>query len=328
LGAGVQRRDFIGVLSGTVVAWPLVARAQQIRKVSTIGFITAGQGTPSLPAFLEALRKLGWVEGKNLAIAYRYAQNNRDQLRDMAAELVRLNVDVIVAVGTLAPLAAKQATTTIPIIMTSGGDPLGTGLVTGLARPGGNVTGLSLMMADIGAKWLELLKELVPATSRVAVLWNSANPYPADVFRVTKTAAGIMGIKIQSLEVKGPSDFDGAFEAVKSKRPDALITIDDPLMIDNRSRIVEFAAAERLPTIHGVREFVKAGGLMSYGASISDLYRRAADYVDKVLKGARPADLPVEQPTKFEFVINLGAARALGITMPPNLLARADEVIE
>jgi putative ABC transport system substrate-binding protein len=331
LGAGVQRRDFLGVLGGAAVSWPLAARAQRTGKVSTIGFITAGssgQGTPALPAFLEALRKAGWIEGKNLAIEYRYAQNRLDQLQDMAAELVRLNVDIIVTAGTLAPFAARQATTSIPIVMTSGGDPLGTGLVASLARPGGNVTGLSLMMPDIGAKWLELLKELVPGISRAGVLWNSANPYPADVFKVTKAAAGTVGIEIQSLEVKGLKDFDGAFEAVKSQRPDALITIDDPLMLDNRSRILGFAAAERLPTIHGLREFVVAGGLMSYGASLTDLYRRAADYVDKILKGAKAADLPVEQPIKFELVINLKTAKALGINVPNTLIGRADEVIE
>jgi len=327
----MRRREFIALVGGSAAFWPLTARAQQTGKVLTIGFITAGSpgsGTPALPAFLEALRKVGWVEEKNVAIEYRYAQNHLDQLQEMAAELVRLNVNVIVAAGTLAPFAAKQATTTIPIVMTSGGDPLGTGLVASLARPGGNVTGLSLMMPDIGAKWLELLKELVPRMSRVAVLWNSANPYPADVFKVTKSAAGTLGIEVQSLEVRGPRDFDGVFEAVRSQHPDALITIDDPLTLDNRNRIVEFAAVNRLPTIHGLREFVQAGGLMSYGASLSDLYRRAADYVDKILKGAKPADLPVEQPTKFELVINLKTAKALGLTIPQMLLVTANEVIE
>jgi putative ABC transport system substrate-binding protein len=246
----------------------------------------------------------------------------------MAAELVHLRVDVIVAAGTLAPLAAKQATATIPIVMAPAGDPVSSGLVPSLARPGGNVTGLSLMAPDLGGKRLELLKELLPGISRVAILWNAANPYAADVFRETERAARILRIALQSLEVRNPDDFDIVFEAAKVQHPEGLITVEDPLTGDFRKQIVDFAARSWLPAIHGIREFVEAGGLISYGASVSDLSRRAATYVDKILRGAKPADLPVQQPTKFEFVVNLNAAKALNLAIPLALLARADEVIE
>jgi putative ABC transport system substrate-binding protein len=212
--------------------------------------------------------------------------------------------------------------------MTAAGDPLGSGLVASLAQPGGNVTGMSLMVPDIAGKRLELLKEILPRLVRVAVLWNAANPYPAIVFKETQTAARKLGIEVQSLEVRSPDDFNGAFEKARRQRPDALIEVEDPLTNSLHKRIVEFAAAEQLPSLHGVGEEVKAGGLISYGSSISDLFRRAAGYVDKILKGAKPADLPVQQPTTFELVINLRTARALGLELPPTLLARADEVIE
>ncbi len=325
----MRRRDFIALLGGAAV-WPLAARAQQGGKVYRIGFFSAGAAnTPHLrAAFVETLRKLGWIEGKNVVFEYRYAENRLERLPELAEELVRLNVDIIVAPGTLAPLAAKRVTTTIPIVMANAGDPLGSGLVSSLARPGGNVTGLSLMVPDIGGKRLELLKDVLPRMSSVAVLWNVANPYPALVFRETESAARTFGIEVQSLEVRGPGDFDGVFENARLQHPEALITVEDPLTVNYRKQIVDFAATNRLPAIHGVREFVEAGGLMAYGASLSDLLRRAAGYVDKIFKGAKPADLPVQQPTKFEFVINLKAAKALGLTIPPSLLARADEVIE
>jgi putative ABC transport system substrate-binding protein len=233
-----------------------------------------------------------------------------------------------VASGTLGPLAAKQATATIPIVMTASGDPLGSGLVASLARPGGNVTGMSLMVPDIGGKRLELLKELLSRLSRVTVLWNAANPYPAIVFKETQAAGQRLGIEVQSAEVRGPDDFDGAFEAARTRRPDALITVEDPLTVDNQRRIANFAIIEQLPSLLGLREDVAAGGLMSYGANIAELYRGAAGYVDKILRGAKPADLPVQQPTKFELVINLKTAKALGLEIAPTLLARADEVIE
>src|SRR6266536_231608 len=321
----MRRRDFIALLGGAAV-WPLAARAQQGGKVYRIGFFSAGAAnTPHLrAAFVETLRKLGWIEGKNVVFEYRYAENRLERLPELAEELVRLNVDIIVAPGTLAPLAAKRVTTTIPIVMANAGDPLGSGLVSSLARPGGNVTGLSLMVPDIGGKRLELLKDVLPRMSSVAVLWNVANPYPALVFRETESAARTFGIEVQSLEVRGPGDFDGVFENARLQHPEALITVEDPLTVNYRKQIVDFAATNRLPAIHGVREFVEAGGLMAYGASLSDLLRRAAGYVDKIFKGAKPADLPVQQPTKFEFVINLKAAKALGLTIPPSLIARAD----
>jgi putative ABC transport system substrate-binding protein len=271
---------------------------------------------------------LGWIEGKNVVLVYRSADNHVDRLPKLAVELVRLKVDVIVTAGTLASLAAKRATTTIPIVMAAAGDPLGSGLVANLAQPNGNVTGLSLMSPDLGGKRLELLKELLPQISRVAVLWNSANPYPAHVFKETESAAQTLGIEVQSLEVRGPDDFNNVFEAVRQNHPDALIAVEDPLTNSYLSQIANFAAANKLPAIFGFREFVDAGGLMAYGANLADLFRRAAAYVDKILRGAKPAELPIQQPTKFELVINLKAAKTLGLIVPPTLLARADEVIE
>jgi putative ABC transport system substrate-binding protein len=326
----MRRRELIALL-GSVAALSLAARAQQPGKVYSIGFLTAGAsaaGTPALPAFVEALQELGWIEGKNIIFEYRYGENRLERLPNLAAELARLRVDVIVAAGTLAPLAAKHATTAIPIVMTSAGDPLGSGLVASLARPGGNVTGLSLMVPDLAGKRLQLLKDLLPRLSRVAVLWDAANPYPAQVFKEAESAAQMLGLEVQSLEVREPDDFNSVFGAARSKNPDALVTVEDPLTVGHRKQIVDFAARNQLPAIYGLREFVEVGGLMAYGASISDLYRRAAVYVDKILKGARPADLPVEQPTKFEFVINLRTAHTLGLTIPPAILARADKVIE
>jgi len=326
----MRRRNFIKVIVGSAAAWTLAARAQQPGKIHTIGFLS-----PSVPvftavitAFSNALRELGWIEGQNIAIERRYAENRLERLPELAAALVRLNVEVIVATGTLGPLAAKDATSTIPIVMTASGDPLGSGLVASLAQPGGNVTGMSLMVPDIAGKRLELLKEILPRLVRVAVLWNAANPYPAIVFKETQTAARRFGIEVQSLEVRSPDDFDGAFEKIRRRRPDALIEVEDPLTNSLHKRILEFAAAEQLASFHGTGEEVEAGGLISYGASIPDLFRRAAGYVDKILKGAKPADLPVEQPSKFELVINIKTAKALGLEVPPMLLARADKVIE
>jgi putative tryptophan/tyrosine transport system substrate-binding protein len=251
-----------------------------------------------------------------------------ERLPELAADLVRHKVDVIAAAGTLAPLAAKRVTTTIPIVMTAAGDPLGSGLVASLARPGGNVTGMSLMAPDLGAKRLELLKEAVPRLSRVAVLWNADNPYSVLVLKQTQAGGEKLGIDVRSLEVRGPDDFDAAFEAARALRPDALITVEDPLTADHRTRIAEFTAQEQLPSLHGIREFVVAGGLISYGPNIADLFRRSAYYVDKILRGAKPADLPVQQPTKFELIINLKTAKTLGLAIPQSVLLRADEVIE
>lgn len=325
----MTRREFITLIGGTAAAWPLAVRAQQ--RIYTIGYLNAGAFDPISPvltSFLNALPELGWIEGKNVVIEYRFAENRLERLPEFAAELVRLKVDVIVGIGTLAPLAAKRATTTIPIVMTAAGDPLGSGLVASLARPGGNVTGMSLMAPELGGKRLELLKELLPRLARVAVLWNAANPYAALVFKETQTAGRALGIEVQSLEVRSPDDFYGAFETVRREHPDALITVEDPLSFNHRKLIADFAAGQLLPTLHGFKEDVAAGALMSYGANLADLSRRAAGYVDKILRGAKPADLPVQQPTKFDLVINLTTAKALGLDVPPTLLARADEVIE
>jgi putative tryptophan/tyrosine transport system substrate-binding protein len=327
----MKRRQFITLLGGAAAAWPLVARAQQAGKIHTIGWLSAGAFDPtgpSLIAFLTALRELGWIEGKNVAFERRWAENQLDRLTEFAAELVRLNVNVIVAFGTLAPLAAKRATSTIPIVMADAGDPLGSDLVASLARPGGNVTGMSLMAPDLGGKRLELLKEMLPQLARVAVLWNAANPYSALVFKETQAAGRTLGIEVQSLEMRGPGDFDGAFAAARQQHPAALIAVEDPLTITYLKRIADFAVAEQLPSLYGLRGYVEVGGLISYGANLDDLHRRAAGYVDKILKGATPANLPVQQPAKFEMVINLKTAKALGLTVPPTLLARADEVIE
>jgi putative ABC transport system substrate-binding protein len=323
----MQRREFITLLGGAVAVSPLAVKAQQANKVYRIGTISAGQPT-GRNDFRDALNALGWIEGKNLIYERRYAENRLERLPDLVAELIRLNVDVIVATGTLAPIAAKRATTTIPIVMTSAGDPLGSGLVASLAKPGGNVTGLSLMAPELAGKRLELLKEIIPGLTRIAVLWNAANPYSANVFDQTKLAAEKLGVEVQSLRIRSPNDLDGALEEALRQNAAALIAVEDPLTFDNRQQIVTFAAKSKLPAIYGVREFADAGGLLAYGANLADLSRRAAGYVDKILKGAKPSDIPVEQPTKFDFVMNLKTAKSLGLIIPPALLARADEVIE
>jgi len=330
------RRAFITLVGGAAAAsslsWPLAARAQQPGKTHTVGYLSPATYEPEFSAvsILPAtLRELGWVEGKNLAIERRYADNRLDRLPALAAELVALKVDIIAAFGTLGPLAAKQATTTIPVVMMAAGDPLGSGLIASLARPGGNVTGMSLMAPELGGKRLELLQEVVPGLTRVAVLWNASNPYSSRHFKETQAAAPSLGITaVQSLEVRGADDFAAAFAAAKRERPQALIVVEDPFTFTYRKPIIDFATGQRLPALYGIREFVQAEGLMCYGASLADLYRRAAGYVDKILKGAKPADLPVQQPTKFELVINLRTAKALGLQLPEKLVALADEVIE
>jgi putative ABC transport system substrate-binding protein len=325
----MRRRDFIKAIAGSATLWPPAAHAQQGEKKYVVGRFNAGSATDPLNEVLtEALRELGWVEGENVVYERRYAENRVERLPEMAADLVRLNVDVIVAGGTLAPLAAKRATSTIPIVMASGGDALGTGLVASLARPGGNVTGMSMMAPDLAGKRLELLRDILPRLARIAVLWDSANPYTTIGFKETEVAAHTLGVEVQSLEVRSPDDFGRAFEAAQQQHPDALVTVDDPLTLNHLKLIIDFTAGQRLPSVHVAREFAAAGGLVSYGTNIADVIRRAAGYVDKILRGAKPADLPVEQPTKFELVINLKTAKALGITVPPLLLARADEVIE
>jgi putative ABC transport system substrate-binding protein len=326
----IRRREFVFILGGAAAS-PIVAYADS-GKIARIGYLSPDPPSPAatalFDAFCDGLRELGWFKGKNITIESRYAEKRPERLPELAAELVRINVDVIVGRGTLGPLAAKRATSTIPIVMAASGDPLGSGLVGSLARPGGNVTGMSLMVPDLGGKRLELLKEMLPRLARVAVLWNAANPYPAIVFKETQTASKKLAIEVQSLEIRVAEDFDGAFEVTRTQRPDALLTVEDPLTFSHQQRIADFALANQLPSLHGVREFAVAGGLMSYGANVADVYRRAASYVDKILKGANPADLPVQQPTRFELVINLQTAKKLGLTVSSLLLARADEVIE
>jgi putative ABC transport system substrate-binding protein len=280
-------------------------------------------------AFRQRLRELGWVEGQNIVIDYRYAEDRVDRLPDLAAELVRLKVDLIVSFGTQGVTAAKNATETIPIVMIAVRDPVGTGLIASLARPGGNVTGVSGYAGlEIVAKQLELLKETVPKIRRVAILSNPANAYHQLAIREVNVAARSLGVQLQLLEARGPNEFDGAFAAMAKERVGGLLVLSDATFNNHRTRLADLAARSRLPAAYGVRESVEAGGLMSYGTSFLDLHRRSAAYVDKILKGAKPADLPVEQPTKFELVINLKTAKALGLEVPPTLLARADEVIE
>jgi putative ABC transport system substrate-binding protein len=277
---------------------------------------------------LTSLRELGWIEGKNISFERRFAENQLDRLPILAAELVRLDVDVVVTLGTLAPLAAKQATTTTPIVMIAAGDPVGSGLAANLARPGGNVTGTSLMAPDLAGKRLELLKEIIPGISHVAVLWNAANPYSALVLRETQNAARTLRIELQSLEVRGLADVESALDAAIQKRADALVAVEDPLTITVRQQIADFTTKKQLPAVSGLRQFAEAGALMTFGADVIDMYRKTARYVDRILKSEKPADLPIEQPTKFELVINLKTAKALGRTIPQTLLVAADELIE
>ena len=297
-----------------------------------IGFlgVTSPSDRPShLDAFRQRLRELGWVEGQNIVIDYRYAEGRVDRLPDLAAELVRLKVDLIVAsAGTQAATAAKNATETIPIVMIYVRDPVGTGLIASLARPGGNVTGVSGSAGlELFAKQLELLKETVPKIRRVAILSNPDNAYHQLAIREVNVAARSLGVQLQLLEARGPNEFDGAFAAMAKERVGALLVLSDAIFGSHRTRLADLAARSRLPAAFGVRDDVEAGGLMSYGPSILDSYRQAATYVDKILKGAKPADLPVEQPMKFELVLNLKTAEALGLTIPPLILFQADEVI-
>jgi ABC-type uncharacterized transport system substrate-binding protein len=327
----MRRREFLGYLTGAA-AWPLVARAQPSAKHYRIGYLGAGSKSVlpiALDAFLRQLRQLGYIEGENLAIEYRWAGDRDDQLIGLANDLVAQKVDVIVVEGhTPAIQAAQEATRTIPIVMAISGDPVATGLVASLARPGGNVTGLTLLTPDLAGKRLELLKECVPGLVRVAALWNAANPVKVLDWQQTQAAATAMGLEIQSLEVRKPGDFNTAFDLAMKTRANAIVVFGDGLINGHRKEIVQFVRTRRLPGMFPYREFVDEGGLMSYAPNYSGLFQRAALYVDKILKGAKPAELPVEQPIKFEFVINLKAAKALDLNLPPSVLARADDVIE
>jgi putative tryptophan/tyrosine transport system substrate-binding protein len=313
-----------------VLAVIQLAEAQQPKKVPRIGYLIGTSPTANaarFEAFRQGLRDLGYIEGQNLIIEYRYAEGKVDRLPDLAAELVRLKVDAIFASSTASVQAAKKATTTVPIVSVSG-DPVGLGLVASLARPGGNVTGLANFTSELAGKRLELLKEVVPRVSRVAVLWNPDSSSSTLRMRETEAAAPSLGIKLQPVDVREPNDFEHAFAALKKDRADALFPLRSPLIGSQVKRIVELAAKNRVPGMYDASEFAEAGGLMSYGTMLADLDRRAASYVDKILKGAKPADLPVEQPTKFEFVINLEAAKQIGLNIPANVLARADKVIK
>jgi putative ABC transport system substrate-binding protein len=316
-----------------LVAAPFAAEAQQAAKIARIGYL-AGYlaATPHLPeAFRQGLRDLGYVEGRNLVIEYRDAEGKYERLPPLAAELVALKVDVILAGGTPQALAAKQATRTIPIVFASSPDPVGSGLVTSLARPGGNVTGLSFLAPELVGKRLEQLKQALPGVSRVAVLWQPGGQgerTEKDMLKEAEVAARALGVRPQFVEARGPADIDRAFSDMTRARAGALTVLSTPMFVSERRRLVDLAAKNRLPTVFSFREYVDAGGLMSYGPNLADLFRRAATYVDKILKGAKPADLPVEQPTKFDLVINLKTAKALGLTIPPSLLGRADEVIQ
>ena len=327
----MKRRAFLyGSLCATLAA-PRAGEAQPAEKVYRIGCLgstTASTAPHLLQAFRQGLRDLGWVEDRDLVIEYRWAEGRLDRLTDLAADLVRLGVDVIVSAGTPGPHAAKHVTRVIPIVMMAAGDPVASGLVVSLARPGGNVTGLSLMAPELGGRRLELLKETVPGLLRVGVLWNSYSLYPRLVMRETEMAAPTLGIQLESLELRVPEDLDKAFEAALLRQVGALMTVEDSLTVTHRARIVDFAAQSRLPAIYGFTEFVDAGGLMMYGADLRALFRRSATYVDQILKGAKPADLPIERPTKFELIINRKTARALGLTISPSLLRRADQVID
>jgi len=312
----------------SLLAVPLVAAAQPLGKVSRIGYLdTTPPSAHVWEALLDGLRERGYGEGRNLVFERRFSEGHAERFSEFAAEMVRLRVDLIIVATTPAALAAKHATQTIPIVITSAIDPVGAGLVVSLARPGGNLTGLSVLTPELSGKRLELLKEVVPGMTRVAVLWNTANPAHALAWHETQAAARALGLLLHAQDVGGPQDLESAFARTVQARPEALLVLGDALINMHRPQIVAFATQQHLPSVFSSREWVMAGGLMSYGPSLPDRYRRVATYVDKILKGSKPADLPVEQPTKFELVINLKAAKALGLTIPPSVLFQADEVI-
>jgi len=324
----MKRREFITLIGGTAAAWPLAARAQSAYRIGVLETTSAALNAANFDALRQGLRQHGYIEGQNLVIEYRSADGRAERFPDLAAELVRLNVDLIVTRGTPAIFAAKNATKTIPVVMAASGDPLGAGVVAGLARPGGNVTGLSAFVTELQAKRLELLREMVPRINRIAALLNMSSPAEPPQWEETKAAARTLAIEPQLLDVRKPEDLGRAFETAIRQRADALVVGINVLTQANRRPIADLAMKHRLPAIYASREFVDAGGLVVLGVSYPDLYRRAATYVDKILKGAKPADLPIEQPTKFELIINLKTAKALGLDVPPTLLGRADEVIE
>jgi putative ABC transport system substrate-binding protein len=324
----MRRRTFITVLGGAA-AWPLVARAQQPAG-PVIGFLganTAATQTEWTAAFVRRLGELGWREGRDITIEYRWAEGLRERAVEIAQQFVRRNVDVIVAAGSAQVLAAKEQTSVIPIVFPVAADPIGSGIVPSLARPGGNVTGLSLQYTDLAPKRVELIRDLVPTLSRLAIMVNAGAPGPVLEMREAHASAGTLGVEARTFEIRQPTDIEPAFTAL-TRWANGLYVCSDPLVGTHRHTIAALALAARLPSIHSFREHAEAGGLLSYGTSFPDLFRRAAELVDKILRGTKPGDIPVEQPTRFELVINLETAKALGIEVPPTLLARADEVIE
>ena len=326
---GLRRREFVSLLGGAAVAWPLTARSQQAGQLATIGFL--GTSTPSdlnqrTLAFVQRLRELGWIEGRTIAIEYRWAEGRDGRFAEIAAELVRLKVAVIVTVGSAVP-AVKQATSVIPIVFAISGDPIGMGLVESLAQPGGNVTGLSSQATDLAGKRVELLREVIPGLRRLAIMANVGYPAAVLDMREVEAATRMLGLEAVTTEIQRAENIAPGLEALKG-RADALYVCGDPLVVANRIRINILALGARLPAMYSSREYVEGGGLMSYGPNTADLFRRAAEYVDKILRGAKAGDIPVEQPTKFELAIHLTTAKVLGLTIPPALLARADEVIE
>jgi putative ABC transport system substrate-binding protein len=323
-----QNVKFALVAIATLFALCVSAEAQQAKKIGYLSALSRSAESARLDGFQQALRDLGYAEGKNIVIVYRFAEGKFDRLPQLAAELLRLEVDVIVTTGPTSTRAAKEATITIPIVMAFDNDPVGNRFVASLARPGGNITGLSTYYPEISGKQLELLKEIVPRLSRVAVLGNSAIPGNAQALRETERAAAAFGVHLQYLEVRDLSEIATAFQEATKGRADGVLVLTSPVANSHRSQIVDLALKNRLPAIYYTAEWVEAGGLLTYGANLVDLWRRAATYVDKILKGVKPADLPVEQPTKFELVINLKAAKQIGLTIPPNVLARADRVIK
>jgi putative tryptophan/tyrosine transport system substrate-binding protein len=324
----MNRRALISLLGGAA-AWPLSARAQQREQMRRVGLLWPGAPPDKWDeAFLQGLRAHGYVEGRNILLEYRWAEGNQERLPILAEELARLPLDVIVTIGATAILALKRATTSIPIVFAGTSDPVRTGFAASLARPGGNLTGLSLMAPDLAGKRLELIKSVVPGASRIAMLWNASDQGMAIRVEQAQLAAPAVRVTLLSPELRTLADLESAFVTLTGDRPDALLVFVDPFTVSHRQRIVDFAAASRLPAIYEDRVFLDAGGLMSYGPSVADNCRRAATYVDKILKGAKPGDLPIEQPTKFELIINLKTAKALGIELSPTVLALADEVIE
>jgi putative ABC transport system substrate-binding protein len=329
----MKRRAFIaglGAAAASAVFWPLAARAQRTGKIFRIGFLWDSPTTSpdSIEAFRQALRGLGYVEGQNIVIEYRWAEGNPERMRDLAEELVRLKVDVIIAPSSIYTGAAKRATATIPIIFVSHADPVGSGHVSSLGRPGGNITGLSVMMTEANVKGLELLKEVVPGLSRVAVIWDPNTPSHEPGMKALDAARSALGLQIQSVPMRSVVEYEGAFAAIARARSDAVLVLSTALFVAGANKLAELTLAYKLPSLFGPKEHVEAGGLMSYSPNRADLWRRSAIYVDKVLHGTDPADLPVQQPTRFELVINLKTAKAIGLAVSPSFLARADEVIE